>query len=81
MKTDSQNEKITPISVPGKVVVWVSNLLDTWESNHKTLLSKKVYFSSFTVHCPTKKKVYHLLLNFSWTPMEMPKWLQMHNLI
>lgn len=81
METETQNEKIAPIGVPGKFVAWVSDLLDTWESNHKTLLNKKVYFSSFTVLCPARNKVYHLLLNLSWTAAETSKWLQMHNLI
>lgn len=81
MKTDSQNEKIAPISVPGKAVAWVCILLDIRESNHKILLCKKVYFSSFTVRRPTKNKVYHPLLNFSQTAVERPKWLQMHSLI
>lgn len=81
MKTDSQKEKIAPVSVPGKAVVWVCILLDTRESNHKILPCKKVYFSSFTVRRPTRNKVYHPRLNFSQTTVEMSKWLQMPNLI
>lgn len=77
MKTVSQKEKTAPIS--GKPVAWVRSLLDSGESNHKIELCEKVYFGSFTVCRATK--VYHLLLNFSRTAMEVPKWLQMHNLI